>query len=454
MSPLMSGVNEKANAAELPIAAATATAPKNKASTGEKKSKDESHDEVIQTTLEELLRKKDLNFIVAKHKRVAELVLEMEDLCYSPTYLQKHSQTAKTVLAFLERYEATPFYDVREAMELAKPRDKGGLLAEAFMLDIQHPVDKKFYASRLSLVRVLKKKGSRRYVSRMAANPEWLAIMVTMGYTWTEMFYAFNHESFHGFEDLNRYCRDRSTGQKPIRRPTGTAFLRAKATTVSTQSYSRTTTTSDTTSNMPPRSLSCRHVAMSPCIPCRPHVASDPCHVAMSHPAVQMTPPSVSMVPVAKTKPESLCSLFAPLSDLKHPSSQKRTRTKKKNKKEEDSFILGGDYENLILDIQDFPLPAERESMRSAATCTKFTNPISHNKDKAARVEKHFKQRFDKYELDKPSFRFPLFECGGNLQPSERIFTDIVMRRLAAKQYMSDAFVRYLHVALTLPLDP
>ena len=358
-------------------------------------------------------------------------------------------------------------------MELAKPRDKGGLLAEAFMLDIQHPVDKKFYASRLSLVRVLKKKGSRRYVSRMAANPEWLAIMVTMGYTWTEMFYAFNHESFHGFEDLNRYCRDRSTGQKPIRRPTGTAFLRAKATTVSTQSYSRTTTTSDTTSNMPPRSLSCRHVAMSPCIPCRPHVASDPCHVAMSpfipcrphvasdpchvamsHPAVQMTPPSVSMVPVAKTKPESLCSLFAPLSDLKHPSSQKRTRTKKKNKKEEDSFILGGDYENLILDIQDFPLPAERESMRSAATCTKFTNPISHNKDKAARVEKHFKQRFDKYELDKPSFRFPLFECGGNLQPSERIFTDIVMRRLAAKQYMSDAFVRYLHVALTLPLDP
>ena len=115
---------------------------------------------------------------------------------------------------------------------------------------------------------------------------------------------------------------------------------------------------------------------------------------------------------------------------------------------------MGGDYENLILDIQDFPLPAERESMRSAATCTKFTNPISHNKDKAARVEKHFKQRFDKYELDKPSFRFPLFECGGNLQPSERIFTDIVMRRLAAKQYMSDAFVRYLHVALTLPLDP
>ena len=202
--------------------------------------------------IEEVMRMKDLNFIVKRHKELARLAIGLQG-CYK-VYTRKTEQDKKTstvLNAFLKRYEQTPFYDVREAKELAKPLDKGGLLAEEFLLDKQHPVKKTFYASRLSQVRVLRKHQSRMYVSRMAADPQWLTNMVTMGYTWTEMFHAFNTESFHGYEDLFRFCQKCATPQEPVRRPIGTAFLRANATTQSTQSYTRTTNTSATTSNSP-----------------------------------------------------------------------------------------------------------------------------------------------------------------------------------------------------------
>ena len=166
-----------------------------------------------------------------------------------------------------------------------------------------------------------------------------------------------------------------------------------------------------------------------------------------------MTPPSYTMVPVQQTQPESLCDLFAPMS---RTSCRRRTRRKKKHKKEKDedeSFVLAGDYANLIVGVKDYPLPAQWETMQSAAACTRFTSSIAHNEARAVKIETFFKARFDKYKLTKPSFKFPVFQCGGNLLPQELIFTDIVLRRLAAKEYLSDAFVRYFHVALT-PLIP
>ena len=194
---------------------------------------------------------KDLNFIDKRHKEMARIAIKLQG-CYDTGLLKNEHEkkTSTAVNAFLKRYEKTPFYDVGEAVALAKPLDKGGLLAEEFLLDLQHPVKKTFYASRLSQIRVLKKHRSRMYVSRMAADPQILTTMVTMGYTWTEMFHAFNTEAFHGYEDLFRYCRKCATPQEPVR-PTGTAFLRANSTTQSTQSYTRTTNTPATTSNSP-----------------------------------------------------------------------------------------------------------------------------------------------------------------------------------------------------------
>ena len=169
-----------------------------------------------------------------------------------------------------------------------------------------------------------------------------------------------------------------------------------------------------------------------------------------------MTPPSFTMVPVEHSQPESLCALFAPMSAMKHPSPRRRTRRKKTHKKEKDqeeSFVLAGDYANLIVGIKDYPLPAQWETMQSAAACSRFTSSIVHNKRRAVDYETFFKARFDRYKLEKPDFKFPAFKCGGNLLPRELIFTDIVLRRLAAKEYLSDAFVRYFHVVLT-PLIP
>ena len=159
------------------------------------------------------------------------------------------------------------------------------------------------------------------------------------------------------------------------------------------------------------------------------------------------------MVPVQQTQPESLCDLFAPMSRTSCRRGPRRKKKHKKEKDEDESFVLAGDYANLIVGVKDYPLPAQWETMQSAAACTSFTSSIAHNEARAVKIETFFKARFEKYKLTKPSFKFPVFKCGGNLLPQELIFTDITLRRLAAKEYLSDAFVRYFHVALT-PLIP
>ena len=171
-----------------------------------------------------------------------------------------------------------------------------------------------------------------------------------------------------------------------------------------------------------------------------------------------MKPPAFSMRPKPKDNPQSLCKLFAPLSGgIQHHrmTSPRRNGASKSKHCSETSDTPSlkayyatptAYYHKLITAKVDHPPLTTVEKLVSATHSKSLTNKLKHTKTQAEKLDSCFKTLYlkkkDKDGEDIVGLEFPLPPCGHQLLANETWLSDVVLRRLAGRAYMSDAFVR------------